>query len=176
MPLYRYKNFIPQIPNSCFVAPSGDVIGRVFLGEHVGIWFRTVVRGDVNEIRIGENTNVQDLSMLHVTEKQGLLIGSNVSIGHSVTLHSCIIGNGCLIGMGAIILDGSEIGEGSLVAAGSVVTPNKKFPAKSFIKGSPAKVDRPLTESEYQTYSNHYKSYVVYKNEFKDPTLFELIN
>lgn len=176
MPLYRYKNFLPQIPKTCFISPSTDVIGRVILGENVNIWFRTVVRGDVNEIKIGENTNVQDLSMLHVTEKQSLLIGANVSIGHSVTLHSCTISNGCLIGMGAVILDGAEIGEGSVVAAGSIVTPNKKFPPKSLIKGTPAKVERSLTESEFQMYSNHYKSYLTYKNQFNDSNLFELIN
>lgn len=175
MPLYRYKNFVPVLFPSCFIAPSADVIGRVILGENVGLWFKVVARGDVNEIRIGENTNVQDLCMLHVTEKQGLLIGKNISIGHGVTLHSCTIGDGCLIGMGAIILDGAEIGECSLVAAGSVVTPYKKFPPRSLIKGSPAKVERSLTQEEVNIYSNHYKSYLVYKDEFVDNNSFELI-
>lgn len=175
MPLYRYKNFVPLIPHHCFIAPSADVIGRVILQDHVSLWFRVVARGDVNEIKIGENTNIQDLSMLHVTEKQGLWVGKNVSVGHGVTLHSCTIGDACLIGMGAIILDGAEIGERSLVAAGSVVTPYKKFPPGSLIKGSPAKVERPLTLREVNIYSNHYKSYLVYKDEFIDKKLFELI-
>lgn len=175
MPLYRYKNFIPLVPYNCFIAPSADVIGRVILKEHVSLWFKTVARGDVNEISIGENTNVQDLSMLHVTEKQGLWIGKNVSIGHGVTLHSCTIGDSCLIGMGAIVLDGAEIGECSLVAAGSVVTPYKKFPPGSLIKGSPAKAERHLTSEEMNIYSNHYKSYLVYKDEFIDKNLFELV-
>ncbi len=172
MPLYHWKKVRPVLGKGCFIAPSADVIGRVFLGKNVSLWFGTIVRGDVNEIRIGDNTNVQDISMLHVTAKQALVIGKNVSIGHSVTLHACTIGDGCLIGMGATVLDGADIGMNSVVAAGSVVSPNKKFPPGSMIKGVPAKLDRPLTPEEIDLYSNHYKSYVGYKDEFLDPEQF----
>lgn len=163
-----YKDFFPTLGARVYVSEGAKIIGRVFLGDHANVWFNCVVRGDVNEIHIGKNTNVQDLSMLHVTSKDALIIGDNVSIGHSVVMHGCTIGNSCLIGMGAIILDGAEIGEGSVVAAGSLVSPNKKFPPRSLIKGHPAVVERALTSEEVERYSNHYKSYLKYKDEYLD--------
>ena len=117
MILFKYKNFYPTIGERVFIADGAKIIGRVFLGNHSSIWFNTVIRGDVNFIKIGENTNIQDLCMLHVTELNSLSIGSNTSLGHSVVLHGCKIGDGCLIGMGAIILDGAEIGDECLGAA-----------------------------------------------------------
>lgn len=173
MGLYSYKGFKPSYNKSVFIAESADLIGKVFCGENSNIWFQVVARGDVNEIHIGKNTNVQDHSMLHVTEKHALYIGDNVSIGHSVTLHGCVIGNSCLIGMGAIILDGAEIGENSVVAGGSVVPPGKKFPPKSMIMGNPAVVKRELTDEEALRYANHFKSYVRYKDEFLDPEVVQ---
>jgi len=166
MSIYTYKNIAPDIGEGCFIADSADVIGKVYLGAHASLWFQTVARGDVNEIYIGENTNIQDLCMLHVVDKYPLRIGRNVSVGHSVTLHACTIGDGCLIGMGATVLDGAQIGENSLVAAGSTVPPGKTYPPRSFIIGSPAIVKRELTDEEVKTYSNHYKSYINAKNEF----------
>ncbi|EQC45517.1 gamma carbonic anhydrase family protein [Bacteriovorax sp. Seq25_V] len=167
MTLYTYKNIAPKIEDGCFVADSADVIGKVFMGKNSNLWFQVVARGDVNEIHIGENTNIQDLSMLHVIDELPLIIGKNVSVGHKVTLHACTIGDGCLIGMGATVLDGAEIGENSLVAAGSVVPPGKKYPAGSFIIGAPAIVRRPLTSEEIDRYSNHYKSYLITKEEYQ---------
>jgi carbonic anhydrase/acetyltransferase-like protein (isoleucine patch superfamily) len=127
-----------------------------------------VVRADVNFIKIGKNTNIQDLCMLHVTELNSLTIGENTSLGHSVVLHGCKIGNGCLIGMGAIILDGAEIGDHSLVAAGSLVSPGKKFPPGSLIKGRPAQVERALNPDELKKVSNHFESYLAYKEQYLD--------
>ena len=166
MPLYSVANIEPEIGEGCFVADSADVIGRVYLGANASIWFQVVARGDINDIRIGENTNVQDLSVLHVVKDIPLIIGKNVTIGHGVTVHACTIGDSCLIGMGATVLDGAVIGENSLVAAGSVVPPGKKYPPNSFIIGSPAVVKRELRPEEIDQYSNHYKSYIVAKDQF----------
>lgn len=166
MTLYRYKNVEPQVGEGCFIAKSADVIGKVFLGKNSSLWFQVVARGDVNEIRIGENVNIQDLTMLHVVEDLPLIIKDNVSVGHSVTLHACTVEEGCLIGMGATILDGAVIGKSSIVAGGSVVPPGKVYPPESFIIGTPAVVKRRLTPKEVDTYSNHYKSYLITKDEF----------
>lgn len=166
MSISKYLQFSPELGARVFIADGAKVIGRAQLADHVNIWFNSVVRADVNFISIGKNTNVQDLCMLHVTEENALTIGENVSLGHCVVLHGCKIGNGCLIGMGAIILDGAEIGENSLVAAGSLVSPGKKFPPGSMIKGRPAVVERALRPEEIERVSNHYRSYLGYKEEY----------
>jgi len=166
MSCLKYLNFFPKTGERVFIADGAKIIGRAFLDDHVNVWFNTVIRADVNVITIGKNSNIQDLCMLHVTELNSLTIGENTSLGHSVVLHGCKIGSGCLIGMGAIILDGAEIGDNSLVAAGSMVTPNKKFPPGSLIKGRPAVVERPLTPEELQQVSNHYRSYLNYKEQY----------
>jgi carbonic anhydrase/acetyltransferase-like protein (isoleucine patch superfamily) len=166
MKLSRYFNFFPSLGEKVFIADGAKVIGRALLADHVNIWFNTVIRADVNTIKIGKNTNVQDLCMFHVTELNELTIGENTSFGHSVVLHGCKIGNGCLIGMGAIILDGAEIGDNCLVAAGSLVSPGKKFPSGSLIKGRPAVVERSLSPEEVEKISNHYKSYLNYKDHY----------
>lgn len=176
MSLYSYKDFSPTLGEGVYIAPSADVIGRVFLGKNVNLWHQVVARGDVNEIHIGEGSNIQDLSMLHVVEEIPLRIGKGVSVGHGAIIHACTIGDNCLIGMGAIILDGADIGDHCVVAAGSVVPPGKKFPANSMIMGSPAKVVRPLTDKEYEGYGNHYKSYLKYKDEFLNQEIVKLIN
>lgn len=166
MKLSPYLEYSPELGERIFIADGAKVIGRAILGDDVSIWFNSVVRADVNFIRIGKNTNVQDMCMFHVTEFNHVTIGENTSFGHSVVLHGCTIGNGCLIGMGAIILDGAEIGDNSLVAAGSLVSPGKKFPPGSMIKGRPAQVERPLTAEEIERVSNHYKSYLKYKDQY----------
>jgi carbonic anhydrase/acetyltransferase-like protein (isoleucine patch superfamily) len=162
----RYLKFFPQLGAGVYIAPGAQVIGRAEFDTNVSIWHNSVVRADVNFIKIGENTNVQDLCMLHVTELNSLTLGKNTSLGHSVVLHGCKIGDGCLIGMGTIILDGAEIGDNCLVAAGSLVSPGKKFPAGSMIKGRPAVVERPLSPEEIYKISNHYKAYLGYKDQY----------
>lgn len=166
MPLYSYKEFKPELGEGCFIAPSADVIGRVKLGKDANIWHNCVLRGDINQIEIGEGTNVQDLSMLHVVEDIPLIIGAGVTVGHNAILHACTVEDNCLIGMGAIVLDGAVIGKNSVVAAGSVVTPGKKFPPGSMIVGSPAKVARELRPEELKGYGQHFNTYVESKNEF----------
>lgn len=147
--IQAFQKISPIIPTSVFVAPSADVIGDVEMGVESSVWFGTVIRGDVNYIRIGERTNIQDLSMLHVTRKtHPLIIGSDVTVGHHVTLHGCTIEDRVLIGMGAIVLDGAKISEGSIVGAGSIVTEGMEIPSGSLAFGAPARVKRALTAEE----------------------------
>ncbi|MCO4753851.1 MAG: gamma carbonic anhydrase family protein [Bacteriovoracaceae bacterium] len=176
MAIYSYKKFNPSYDNSNFLADGSTIIGRATLGTGANIWFQTVVRADVNEIKIGDHTNIQDLCMLHVTEKSPLIIGNNTSVGHQVTMHGCTVGEGCLIGMGSTLLDDCEIGDNCLVAAGSVVTPRKKFPPRSMIMGSPARRVRELTEEEVNFVKNHYKSYLGYSKEFMDPNIVKKLD
>lgn len=169
MPILSYFKYIPDIHHSCFVATNSTIIGQASLGAKSNVWFGSVIRADVNEITIGENTNIQDLCILHVTDENSLTVGSNVTVGHNVTLHACSVGDGSLIGMGSVVLDGAVIGKNSVVAAGSVVPPGKEFPEGVLILGNPAKVKRELTPEEVKQYSNHYKSYVEYSKNYKDP-------
>lgn len=150
----------PQIHETAFVAPSADLIGEVSLGSESSIWFQCVVRGDVNWIKIGMRTNIQDLSMLHVSRKTSpLTIGDEVTVGHRVTLHGCTIGNRCLIGMGAIILDDAEIGDECLIGAGALITQGKKIPPRSVVMGSPGKVVRPVTPEELEYFQKSAENY-----------------
>lgn len=166
MAIRRYLQFNPLIEEGVYLSPTAEIIGRVHLLSHSSIWFNSVVRADVNYIKIGKNVNVQDLCMLHVTEKDALEIGDNTSLGHSVILHGCTIGKGCLIGMGSLILDGAKIADNCLVAAGSLISPGKEFPAGSLIKGRPAVLERALTPEELERVANHYKSYLKYKDQY----------
>lgn len=175
MPLYKCLNDSPTIGKDCFIAPSADVMGKVEIGDHASIWFGCVLRGDINKIVIGENTNIQDLSMLHVVEEIPCIIGRNVTVGHKVTLHACTVEDNCLIGMDAVVLDGALIRKNSIVAAGSVVPPGKNYPEGSLIMGNPAKVVRELSSEEKEKYGNHYKSYISVKNGFLKPGNFEEI-
>jgi carbonic anhydrase/acetyltransferase-like protein (isoleucine patch superfamily) len=131
-----------------FVAPSASVIGRVFLGRHASVWFNAVVRGDVNDIRIGDDTNVQDTAVIHVDADAPCTIGRGVTIGHGATVHGCTIGDFSLIGIGATILSHAVIGKYCLVGAGALITEHKSFPDRSLIIGAPARVKRELTDEE----------------------------
>jgi len=175
MSIYSFRGIVPDIDESAYVAPSADIIGKVFIGKNSSIWHQCVARGDVNQITVGESTNVQDLSVLHVTKDYKLTIGNFVSIGHSVTVHGCTIEDHCLIGMGAVIMDGAHIGKNSVVAGGSVVPPHKKFPENSMIMGNPAKVTRSLSKDEIELYGNHYKAYVGYRLEYLDESIVKKI-
>ena len=144
-----YKGRWPKIHETAYVAPSADIIGDVNIGSHSSIWFQVVIRGDVHRIRIGNNTNIQDHSMLHVTRsKSPLQVGDEVTVGHRVTLHGCTVGNRVLVGMGAILLDDAEVGDECLIGAGALVTQRMKIPPRSLVLGAPAKVVRPLNEKE----------------------------
>lgn len=167
MPIYPYKDVMPQIGRECYIAPSADVVGSAFIGDKCSIWFQTVLRADVNEVHIGENSNVQDLCCLHVSHEQSLVIGKNVTVGHQVTLHGCRVGDHCLIGMRAVIMDGVEIGENSLVAAGALIPPGKKYPPYSYIVGSPATLKRQLTPEEREEYAKFYLHYQPLREDFR---------
>lgn len=168
MKILSYQGIDPNINSTHYIADGAVIIGNVEMGDHVNVWFNTVIRGDVHKITIGENTNVQDLSMLHVTSEFSLNIGKNVTIGHSCILHGCTVGDGSLIGMGAKVLDGAVIGSKCLVAAGSVVPPGKKYPDGVMIMGAPAKVVRELKQEEIENISNHYKSYLETADSYRN--------
>lgn len=148
MPVYQYRHNIPSIAPNCYIAPTAAIIGQVTMESGANIWFGAVLRGDNEHIHIGQNTNIQENSVLHTDMGAPLNIGSCVTIGHSVTLHGCQIGNNSLIGMGATILNHAQIGANCIVGANSLITEGKQFPAGSLIVGSPAKVIRILTEAE----------------------------
>ncbi|NPA15968.1 MAG: gamma carbonic anhydrase family protein [Deferribacteres bacterium] len=149
--ILSYKGLTPRIEEEVFIAPSAYVIGDVVIGEKSSVWFGTIIRGDVNYIRIGKKTNIQDITMVHVTTaKYPTEIGDCVTIGHRALIHGCTIGSYCLIGMGAIIMDGAKIADNSIVAAGALIPPGKSFPEGVLIKGYPAKVARELTEEELE--------------------------
>ena len=176
MPFYSFGQTEPNLEPGCYVSESVDLIGDVRLSQNVNIWFNCVLRGDLSHIAVGENTNIQDLSMLHVIKDGPVIIGKNVTIGHKVTLHACTIEDSCLIGMGAIVLDGAVIKKNSLVAAGSVVPPGKSYPEGSLILGNPAKVLRPLTEGEIDQYGNHFKSYLDLKDHYLNENQVKRLN
>ena len=150
-----YLDTSPTIDDSCYIDPMSVVIGDVVLGENVSVWPFAVIRGDVNHIHIGKNSNVQDHSMLHVSHKKAdkpegspLMIGEDVTIGHHVNLHGCTIGNRVLVGIGTIILDDVIVEDDVMIGAGSLVPPNKVLESGYLYMGSPAKKIRPLTEKE----------------------------
>ncbi|AKG75318.1 gamma carbonic anhydrase family protein [Salinicoccus halodurans] len=164
--LINYKGKTPKINESAFIAPNATVIGDVELGEKASVWFGTVLRGDIAPIRIGNNSNIQDLSILHETPGMPLVIEDNVTIGHKVTLHSCTIKKKALIGMDSTVLDGAVIGENAFIGAGSLVTPGTEIPPNTMAFGRPAKVIRDLTEEDFremerinETYVNHIQHY-----------------
>jgi len=170
---FYYEDKYPKIDESVFIADGVKIIGEVEIGKDSSIWYNSVVRGDVNFIKIGELTNVQDLSMLHVTNaKYPLIIGNKVTIGHSVKLHGAVIEDLTLIGIGAIVLDGALIQTKSIVAAGSVVKPGFIVPTGKLVAGVPAKVIRDLTVDEIEDLE---QSALRYK-KYSEITLLSLNN
>lgn len=156
-----YRDKTPRMGKDVFVAPGAAVIGDVTVGDSSSIWFNAVVRGDVNFVRIGDFTNVQDSCVLHVTTREfPLYIGNSVTIGHGCILHGCKIGNRCLIGMGAVILDGAEVGEGSLIASGSVVLQDAKIPPRTLVAGIPAVKKRDVDTDTLQMIERSAAEYV----------------
>lgn len=142
-----FEGIKPTIDDSAFVAETADIIGNVTIKENASIWYKAVLRGDDGKVIVGENSNVQDGTIVHCGENEPTIIGNNVTIGHAAIIHGCKIGDNSLIGMGSTVLDNAEIGEFTMVGAGSLVT-GKKFPSGVLLLGSPAKVVRELTEEE----------------------------
>ena len=155
-----FNSVTPKIHETAFVAPNSTVIGDVVLGANSTIWYNAVLRGDIDSIVVGDNTNIQEGCIVHCKKGANVRIGSHVTIGHGAILHSCHIGNNTLVGMGAIVLDDSEIGNNCLIAAGSVVTPRTKIPDGSLIVGSPAVIKRVLSEQEIMEIKNNANEYI----------------
>lgn len=165
----------PQYDESNYVAPSADVIGDVVLGQNASIWFNATVRGDVNWIRIGANSNVQDNAVIHVTHGTApTLIGEYVTVGHGAIVHGCTLEDNVLVGMGAVILDQAVIGKDSIVGAKALVTGRTVIPPRSLVMGSPARVVRELSDEEVEkirAYADHYLQYsAIYRGAVKPET------
>ncbi|MCP3161997.1 gamma carbonic anhydrase family protein [Myxococcus qinghaiensis] len=168
MALRAFRGASPRIHPSCFVDDSAQVVGDVELGEGSSIWLNTVLRGDVNPIRVGQRTNLQDLSLVHVTGgRSSTRIGDDVTVGHHVVLHGCTVGNRVLVGMGSILLDEVEVGDDCIIGAGTLLTPGTKVPPGSMVMGSPGKVKRPLTEAERDFLLMSAHHYVELANEYR---------
>ncbi|NTX67274.1 gamma carbonic anhydrase family protein [Myxococcus sp. CA051A] len=168
MALRAFRGVSPRIHPSCFVDDSAQVVGDVELGEGSSIWLNTVLRGDVNPIRVGRRTNLQDLSLVHVTGgRSSTLIGDDVTVGHHVVLHGCTVGNRVLVGMGSILLDEVEVGDDCIIGAGTLLTPGTKVLPGSMVMGSPGKVKRPLTEAEREFLLMSAHHYVELANEYR---------
>jgi carbonic anhydrase/acetyltransferase-like protein (isoleucine patch superfamily) len=146
--LARYLGRTPDVARALFVAPNATVVGDVVLGPLSSVFFGAVLRGDIQEIRVGEGTNIQDNAIVHLADEHGALIGSWCTIGHAAIIHACTIEDECLVGMGATILDGAHIGRRSIVGANSLVPQGFRCPPGSMVYGSPAKFVRPLSDEE----------------------------
>lgn len=163
----KFQNHSPKIHETVFVADSADIIGDVEIGCDSSVWFQCVIRGDVHWIKIGEKTNIQDGTVIHVTEKTcPTRIGNRVTVGHKVMIHGCTIGDDCLIGMGAIILDGAKIGARSIVAAGSVVAEGFQGEPEQVLMGIPAKPVRKIRPSDIPRIEEGWKHYLETKEEY----------
>ncbi|GEJ59278.1 gamma carbonic anhydrase family protein [Anaeromyxobacter diazotrophicus] len=157
----------PQLHDTVFAVESAVVVGDVVVGEHASLWFGAIVRGDVNHVRIGARTNVQDHAVIHVTSHtHPTVVGEDVTIGHRVTLHGCTIRDRCLIGIAATVLDGAVVGEETLVGAGALVPPGMVVPPRTLALGSPAKVKRELTADEIAFFRTSAQNYVRYAQQY----------
>src|SRR5579862_5794561 len=163
-----YQGHTPQIAATAYIDPQAVVIGDVVIGEHSSVWPCAVLRGDVNYMRIGARTNIQDGSVLHVMrDTNPLILGDNVTVGHAVVLHGCTIESRCLIGMGSIILNGATIGAGSIIAAGTLVPEGTEVPPGSLFMGHPGKFRRALTDADQDSIDAYAQRYVEYKETYK---------
>jgi carbonic anhydrase/acetyltransferase-like protein (isoleucine patch superfamily) len=159
--ILTYEGQSPRIDPTAWVAPGATIVGDVELGPDSSVWYGCVLRGDVHRIRVGARSNIQDLSVLHVTRGRfPAEVGDEVTIGHRAVVHGCTVRDGALIGIGAVVLDGAEVGEGALVGAGALVTPGTRIPARAVALGAPARPVRSLDESELRTQRERTLQYV----------------
>ncbi len=166
--LHSYQGKSPLLDPSVFTVNSSEIIGDVIIGKQSSIWFNVVIRGDVNHIRIGDRTNVQDGTVIHVDHaRYPTHIGNEVTIGHNVTLHGCTIGNRCLIGMGAVVMDNVTIEDDAMVAAGALVSPGTVIPAGTLFMGSPAKLKRNLSQNELDHLKQSALNYIEYADNYR---------
>ncbi len=163
---YAYLDRQPQIHETCFVARDAVLIGDVTIGRESSVWYQCVLRGDINRIIIGANTNLQDGTVVHLADRYGTEVGDWVTVGHRALLHACKIEDEVLVGMSAVIMDGAVIGKRSIVGAGALVTPETEIPPGSLVLGSPAKVKRTLAEDEQASIKVWAQRYVATSREF----------
>ena len=164
--IYDLEKNVPKVDNDAWVAPNATIIGKVKLEKNSSIWFNAVLRGDIENIFVGEGSNIQDGSVLHTDPGYPLKIGKNVTVGHLVMLHGCTIGDNSLIGIGAVILNNAKIGNNCVIGAKALITENKEIPDNSLVVGSPGRVIRKLTNEEIQAveknairYQDNWKKY-----------------
>ena len=166
--LIEFKGKKPVLGELVFIAEGAKVIGDVEIGDDSSVFYNTVIRADLAEIRIGKRTNIQDNATIHLSTGVGVHVGDDVTVGHNAILHACDVDDHVLIGMGAILMDGVHIKSDSVVAAGAVVTQNKEFPERSLIVGAPAHVVRELTEDEIRKFHENAEHYLVIKEELRN--------
>ncbi len=165
--IISFKGITPKIGKNVYIAPNAYIIGDVVIGDNCAIMFGAIIRGDVNYIRIGNNTNIQDNAVLHVTrDKYPLIIGNNVSIGHSAVVHGCIVEDDVLIGIGAKILDGAKIGKNCIIAAGAVVKERSEIPANSLVTGIPGQIKKKLDEKDIERIKFSADSYKITREDY----------
>ena len=165
----KFQTIFPKIDDTAFIADDAIIIGDVEIGEDASVWYGSIIRGDVNYIRIGARTNIQDGTIVHVSSKtHATILEDEITVGHRVTLHGCHIESGCLIGIGAILMDGVRVGRNSLIGAGSLLTPGTQIPPRSLVLGSPARVKRELTDDELAYLDKSWRNYVELKKHYED--------
>lgn len=165
--ILEFEGNLPCISNDTYISESVDIIGDVVIEENVNIWFGSRLRGDMNKIVIGKNTNIQENSVVHVDTNSPCIIGEKVTIGHGAIIHGCKISNNVLVGMGSIILNNAKIGKNTIIGAGSLVTQGKEFPDGVLILGNPAKVIRELTKEEIKSIEYSSDNYVALSKKYK---------
>ncbi len=162
----RFKNILPQIDKCAWVAKTADVIGSVIIAEDASVWFGAALRGDMNEIRVGARSNIQDNAVLHVDAHNPCILGEDVTVGHGAIVHGATIGSRVLVGMGAIVLDGAIVEDDVIIGAGALVPPGKRIPSGSLVIGSPGRVARQLDEREVAHLLRSSQTYVELSREY----------
>ncbi len=164
-----YRGIYPRIAQTAYVDQASTVIGDVTMGERSSVWPSAVLRGDVNKIVIGDETNIQDGSVLHgELDRYPVILGNRVTVGHMVCLHGCVVEDDVLVGIGAVVLNGAKIGRGSVIAAGSLVPEGMEIPPESMVMGVPAKVRRQVTEEEKARFKENAQRYIRYRQDYRD--------
>jgi gamma-carbonic anhydrase len=163
-----YRSILPRIDSTAYVDPSAQVIGDVEMGPESSAWMNVVIRGDVNWIRIGRRTNIQDGSVVHVMrDTHPTIVGDEVTVGHGVILHGCTVRDRCLVGMGAILLNGVEVGEDCIIAAGTLVPEGMQVPPRSLVVGHPGRVRRVLSDEDVASIARYAERYVGYARDYR---------
>jgi gamma-carbonic anhydrase len=165
--IYSFKNKNPQIDPTSIIFPGAIVTGDVKVGKNVGIWYNSVIRGDMSHVKIGDYTNIQDGSIIHTNTNLPTVIGNHVTVGHMAIIHAATIEDGALIGMGSIILDGAVIGKEAMVAAGTLVPPNKVIETRTLVMGNPMRVVRMLTDADIKSMKKNNAYYVSLLDDYK---------